>query len=159
MSFGSSSGPANSSGQMGIALAATPLFQVDVQQEAPGVVAIHCRGELDLSTCDELREAINWLFTPDLSTLRVDLTGLTCFDSAGVNCLLECHQSCIALSVDLEIAPSPVVARVLDLVDFREATKARILPPATPIPATTADSGTGPVADQPGGNEVHVRGG
>jgi stage II sporulation protein AA (anti-sigma F factor antagonist) len=124
-------------------MATTPLLRVDVQQESPNVVVVSCAGELDLTNCDELREAINWSFTPDLSMLRLDLTALSFFDSVGVKCLLECHQTCTTLGVDLEIAPSPVVARVLDLVGFRGATETRILPPPPPQAATAPDSETG----------------
>jgi anti-anti-sigma regulatory factor len=75
--------------------------------------------------------------------LRLDMTALSFFNSVGVNCLLQCHQSCTTLGVDLEIAPSPVVAKVLDLVGFRAATEARILPPAPPRSATARDSENG----------------
>ncbi|MDX6533970.1 MAG: anti-sigma factor antagonist [Gaiellales bacterium] len=131
-------------------MATRSLLRVEVQQEVTGVVVISCSGELDQSNCDELREAITWSFTPDLSTLRVDLTGLTFFDSAGVKCLLECHQSCATLGVGLEIVPSRAVARVLDVVGFRAATEARVLPPAT---ATSAAADSQMVtAEEPGGD-------
>jgi anti-anti-sigma factor len=124
-------------------VATTPLLRVDVLQESPNVVVVSGAGELDLTNCDELREAINWSFTSDLSILRLDMTALSFFNSVGVNCLLQCHQSCTTLGVDLEIAPSPVVAKVLDLVGFRAATEARILPPAPPRSATARDSENG----------------
>jgi anti-sigma B factor antagonist len=120
-------------------LAATPLLRVEVQQETTGTVVIRCTGELDLSNCDELREAINWSFTRDLAALRLDLTGLTFFDSTGVTCLIECNESCTTHGVDLEIAPRPMVAKVLALLDFDSATQARILPPTPSAP--TEDSG------------------
>jgi anti-anti-sigma factor len=132
-------------------MTAAPLLRLEVQQEAVGMVAIRCSGELDLSNCEELRDAINWSFTPDLSALRLDLTGLTFFDSVGVKCLLECHQSCVALDVSLEIASSVEVARVLELVGFRAATETRVLPPEPPASAASTDPGTG-TAEQPGGN-------
>jgi hypothetical protein len=77
--------------------------------------------------------------------------GLTFMDSAGVMCLFECHQSCASLGVSLEIAPSREVARVLDLVRFREATETRVSPP-TPSTSATDESETGMVADKTGGD-------
>jgi anti-anti-sigma regulatory factor len=73
-------------------------------------------------------------------------------DSAGVKCLLDRHQSCATLGVkSLEIAPSREVARVLDLVRFREATETRVSPP-TPSTSATDESETGMVADKTGGD-------
>jgi anti-sigma B factor antagonist len=104
-------------------LATKPLLRVEVQQATPGVVVIRCEGEVDLTTCEELREAIGWSFTPDLTTLRLDLTAVEFFDSAGIRCLVECHRRCAELDIALEVVTSPAVERVLSLVGFREATQ------------------------------------
>jgi anti-sigma B factor antagonist len=94
-----------------------------VQQATPGVVVVRCEGEVDLSTCADLQEAIDWSFTPELATLRLDLTGIEFLDSAGIRCLVECHQRCADLGITFELVANPAVERVLSIVGFREATQ------------------------------------
>jgi stage II sporulation protein AA (anti-sigma F factor antagonist) len=83
------------------------------------MVAIACHGEIDLSTCPTLQEAISRSFTPDLLLLRLDLTGVTFFDSTGVRCLVDCQRRCENVGARLDVVASPIVERVLHLVGLR----------------------------------------
>jgi anti-anti-sigma factor len=101
-------------------LTAEPLVEVEGLQPRRGITVIRCAGELDMSSCAEVREAIDWSFTPDLETLRLDLTAVTFFDSCAVRCLAGCLQHCRELGVALELLPSAAVTRVLRLVGFEQ---------------------------------------
>jgi anti-anti-sigma factor len=78
-------------------------------------VAIRCRGELDLSVCDELKQAIDRSYAPDLAALKIDMTGLTFIDSSGLACILQTADHCRRLGVTLEVIPSRPVARLFAL--------------------------------------------
>jgi anti-sigma B factor antagonist len=99
-------------------LAARPYpLHIEVGQDAPGTVVIRCAGDLDLSSVRELAEAIDWSYTADLRTLRVDLSAVTFIDSSGIRCLIEAQGGCKQLGTTFEIVPSDAVHRILQFVD------------------------------------------
>jgi len=99
------------------------MLQLEVQAE-DGTVVIRCAGELDMSVCDKLCEAIAWSYTRELKALRLDMTALTFMDSSGLACLVETNNRCQHLGVRFDLIPSEPVARLLDLT-------------GAPIPHTT----------------------
>ena len=80
-----------------------------------GVAVIRCEGELDLSVRDAFRQAIETSNSPDLTTIRIDATGLTFMDSSGLSCLIEAAQRCREHGTRLEVIPSEPVARLFEL--------------------------------------------
>ena len=60
-----------------------------------GLAVVRCEGEIDLSTCDELRSALASVVEAKPQALRVDLTGTRFLDSAGVACLLHANDACL----------------------------------------------------------------
>jgi anti-sigma B factor antagonist len=92
------------------------MLGLDVQAE-DGTVLVRCAGELDLSVCDRLREAIAWSYTRDLRALRVDLSALSFMDSSGLACLIDTKNRCHDLGVRFDVVPSEMVAGLLDLTD------------------------------------------
>jgi anti-sigma B factor antagonist len=96
------------------------LLRTEVLVEPNGVVVIRCIGELDLSTMDELVEAIEWSQTPDLLVLRIDTVGLEFIDSSGLRCLVTADKRCQETGVLMELVVGPTVQRLLDLVGLAD---------------------------------------
>jgi anti-sigma B factor antagonist len=71
---------------MGGALLAITTSQRD------GILWIRCSGELDLSSCGALRDAIGAAVEGELGNLVIDLRGLSFVDSSGLRCILEGQQ-------------------------------------------------------------------
>jgi anti-anti-sigma factor len=89
------------------------LLEVQVTRpNGDGVVVIRCAGEIDLSTCDELIERIEWSYTPGLRVIRIDLPALGFIDSTGLHCLMEAQKRCAEHDVRFEIVPSDAVLRL-----------------------------------------------
>lgn len=82
-----------------------------------GTQTIMCAGEIDLSTCDMLAEAISWAFTADLEDLRIDLRGVTFLDSTGISCLVQAWRRCDRLGkqMTVSVTPGSVPQRLLQL--------------------------------------------
>lgn len=90
------------------------ILDLDLQTD-DGAVVIRCRGELDISVCDDLKQTINRSYTPDLEVLKIDMTGLAFIDSSGLACILQTADRCRQLGVTLEVMPSRPVARLFAL--------------------------------------------
>jgi anti-anti-sigma factor len=93
---------------------AANMLLVDVESD-DGVAIIYCNGELDLSVCGDLREAIERVSTPALSLLRIDTSGLSFMDSSGLHCLIETERRCREHGTRLEVIPSRPVSRLLKI--------------------------------------------
>lgn len=78
-----------------------------------GAVVVQCRGELDLSNAQRLRNALPSTDAQGVSLLRIDLAGVTFMDSSGLASLLEADQRSRELGATLEIVPSRFIARLL----------------------------------------------
>jgi len=124
---------------------------VELHQDTGDVVVIRCAGDLDLGTSGELDGAIRRSLATGPAVLRLDLTGLSFFDSSGVRCLVDSYKSCAALRVRLEVVTNPRVERVLSLVGFRSATQVTAGP-------QRIEPGQGRSADGPPAAHVRVGG-
>jgi anti-sigma B factor antagonist len=103
-------------------LSTTPqTLQISAIQEAPGVMVVRCAGEIDLASHGELAEAIDWSYTSDLHTLRVDLSAVTFIDSRGIQCLLDAEERSRRLATRFEVVPSPTLRRIVSIVGVRFA--------------------------------------
>lgn len=90
------------------------ILELDLQAK-DGTVLVRCSGELDVSVCDKLREAIAWSYTCDLRALRIDMSAVNFIDSSGLACLIETNNRCHDLGIRFDVIPSEIVARLLDL--------------------------------------------
>ena len=82
-----------------------------------GTVVIECRGELDLSNAQQLRNALPPTDAQDISLLRIDMAEVTFMDSSGLASLLEADRRCRELGATFEIVASRFLARLLALTD------------------------------------------
>jgi anti-sigma B factor antagonist len=80
-----------------------------------GAVVVECRGELDLSNAQQLRDALPVADAQGISLLRIDLAGVTFMDSSGLASLLEADRRCHELGATLEIVASRFIARLFAL--------------------------------------------
>lgn len=82
---------------------------------ADGAVVIECRGELDLSNAQELRNALPAPDAQGISVLRIDMAEVTFMDSSGLASLLEADRRCRELGATFEIVASRFIARLFAL--------------------------------------------
>ena len=107
------------------------LLEVHARAEN-GTVALWCAGELDISVCDRFQDALDWSYTRDPKTLRIDTTDLSFMDSSGLACLIQATNRCNDLGVRFEVVASEPVAKLLDLTGAP-------VPRAAPQGAPTAE--------------------
>lgn len=88
-------------------------FSIGSKQESSAAATICCAGELDVSSCRKLIDAIENLYAPELERLRVDLSGVTFIDSTGIGCLIHADLQCRKQDIQLEIVPG---IATLDLI-------------------------------------------
>jgi anti-sigma B factor antagonist len=92
-------------------------FDLTVARDG-GTAVIACSGDLDLSTCTQFAEAVDTSLDGDaVGVLRLDLHALQFIDSTGLRELIRAQRDCDARRVRLELVPSPVVGRLLELTD------------------------------------------
>jgi anti-sigma B factor antagonist len=101
-------------------LTARSRLTIEVGQDDDCVTIISCRGDVDRSTLEQLRDAIAWSMTLDLRTLRVDATNVSFIDSAGVSCLLATSLQCEQRGAKLELIASDAVTRILELAGLSD---------------------------------------
>ncbi len=77
---------------------------------------IRCSGELDVSTCKELRDAVTRSLTGDPEQLELDCSGVSLLTAAGIKCLVEADLACRAKGIPLDMKLSPEARKVLDVV-------------------------------------------
>jgi len=69
-----------------------PRFELSEQQVGRRLV-ISPRGEVDLATVGELREAVERAIGADPADLWIDLTAVEFIDSTGLNAVLRAHRA------------------------------------------------------------------
>src|SRR3954452_1141873 len=80
-----------------------------------GVPRLAVTGDIDLVVARYFREALHQLIDSAHSAAYVDMTGVTFFDSAGINALVHAKRAAERQDVDLVVAPSPGVRRILQI--------------------------------------------
>lgn len=74
-------------------------------------------GELDFSSSTSLRSAVNDAVADGITTVLVNLSGVTFVDSTGLSSLVMLHQSSVRHGAVLAlVAPSEPVQHVLQLL-------------------------------------------
>lgn len=82
----------------------------------PGRTTIRCSGELDVSTCRDLRDAVSRALARDTASLELDCSGISLLTAAGIQCLVEADLACRSKGVALDMKLSGQARKVLDLV-------------------------------------------
>lgn len=79
-------------------------------------------GELDLVSAPELRAMANLLCVEPTRGIRVDLSGLTFVDSAGLAAVIMIHRLCAEHGYAYELVPGPpAVQRIFGIAGLVEA--------------------------------------
>ena len=100
-----------------------PYFSTDVV--ATGATAtVLVRGELDLATAPDLRDALVGCLDHRYPTIDVDLRDVTFMACAGINVLLAGRRSATTAGLQLAVVrPSPVADRLMTLAHTRTLIK------------------------------------
>ncbi len=81
-----------------------------------GGAVVRCAGEIDLTNCERIVEAVMSALDSGPTGLVLDMSEVTFLDSSGIRCLLIAEKSCHERRIPLELISSEPVQRVLDLV-------------------------------------------
>jgi anti-sigma B factor antagonist len=88
--------------------------RMTITQMADGPVWV--AGEVEVASCDTLREHLTAAAATAESELQVDLSQVEFMDSSGLRVLLETHEACESRDVKLVVLnPSPAVHRLLEI--------------------------------------------
>lgn len=91
-------------------------------QDVRGVVVLHWRGELDISTVPALESACPDVFDYRVDAVVVHTASVTFVDCAAVHVLLALAGACRDAHVPLVLsAPAPCVRRLLRLLDLQDS--------------------------------------
>ena len=92
-----------------------------VVSERDGTTAILLEGELDLSSADDVREALRGALARGPKRLVLDLSGLSFMDSTGAGVTMDAGLRASLRGVELLIVPGPpAVQRVFEVLDLVE---------------------------------------
>jgi anti-sigma B factor antagonist len=94
------------------------LLKTEFVQGDPPVLQV--AGEIDLSTADQLRSALEEALAADPRTV-VDMAGVSFFDASGLRVVLQVAASCNGAG-PLQLFNAPRVAWLLELVGLSEST-------------------------------------
>ena len=90
-------------------------FVVSTEQHGTTIL-VRCEGELDETTRELLREALEIAFAEDPQRLIFDGAGISLLTSQGIAALFELAERCDRASVELELDLSDRARRMLDLM-------------------------------------------
>ncbi|MGW4485650.1 STAS domain-containing protein [Amycolatopsis sp. NPDC004368] len=85
-----------------------------------GVVTVEVAGELDASTAPLLEAEFAEVLRRDPEALVADLADVTFCGSAGLSALLTLKFHCVTRDVRLQLVPSRVVRRAIELTGLDE---------------------------------------
>ena len=104
------------------------LLGIAVESQQFGVV-IRLSGETDLSTLEQLRNALDGQVSGGVQQLTIDLSGLRFADSSSIRALTDAHLALKAQGGTLELVdPQPNVARILVLLGIDQVLTVRRQP-------------------------------
>lgn len=105
----------------GEAFLAAAKFRVDVRHERDGVRVCPI-GEVDLSSVEQLREAVDDAAEAGVSRLILDLRETTFFDSSGLHLAVETHAWATQNRTEFSIiAGPPAVQRTFEVANLYES--------------------------------------
>jgi anti-sigma B factor antagonist len=76
---------------------------------------VAARGEVDISSCTRLDDAVHQVLEAGTDELVLNLAGVTFIDSTGLACILDALARCRETGTRLRLRPSTQVRRALDL--------------------------------------------
>jgi len=90
-------------------------LSITTRQLADGSVEISPRGEVDASNAAEIRQAVEAVLAGTApGRIRLNLSGVTLLDSAGIGVLVACHGAAAEHRTMFVITnPSPIIHRQL----------------------------------------------
>ncbi|HEV7975390.1 STAS domain-containing protein [Amycolatopsis sp.] len=92
------------------------LLRLATAEGVSGAITIDVVGEIDIATLPALDTQFGQaLRRRELSQVVVDLSGVGFCGVAGLQAFVDLDQRCNALGVDLELKPSRIVRRALDV--------------------------------------------
>ena len=98
-----------------------PKFAVTTSVEASTTV-VTVRGELDIASAAELREALLRLIADEMPHLTIDGSGITFVDSSGLAVLMMAARRWEKAGRRIALrSPSQTLARIVDLTGVRRA--------------------------------------
>jgi len=89
------------------------MMDFNIKHESSYAATICCAGELDVSGCRKLIDAIESTYEPELKRLCVDLREVTFIDSTGIGCLIHADLQCHKQDVRLEIVPGTATLNLI----------------------------------------------
>jgi anti-anti-sigma factor len=89
-----------------------PQFSTEVGQDADGATVIHVRGEIDMATCEHLRDAIEPHLGPR-QTIVLDLSEVEFMDSSSLHVLEQARGTLTADGGSLILRNPSRAARLL----------------------------------------------
>ncbi len=95
------------------------IFSVSIDDSGDGM-AIRCSGELDLSTREELRRAVDSCLEAGPLFLHVDCRAVTFMACAGLDTLLYAQARCRASHTALRVSLSAAGERLLQVLECSE---------------------------------------
>jgi anti-anti-sigma factor len=105
-------------------------------QPTRGYLLVTVFGEIDMDTAPELANALLQaeVHLSGLTSLVLDIGGVTFLGSAGINVMVACHQRCRAARVSFMVAGAqPTVARVLRITAVDTVLQLVATPPGVPV--------------------------
>ena len=87
-------------------------------QEEGGALVLYLSGELDVTTADQIRAAMNAAGSSDTERLIIDLADLQFMDSSGIALIVSVAQRAREVQVR---NPSAMVRRLIELTGLAEA--------------------------------------
>jgi anti-anti-sigma factor len=88
-------------------------LNIKSKHESSYAATICCAGELGVSSCRKLIDAIESTYEPELKQLCVDLREVTFIDSTGIGCLIHADLQCYKQDVRLEIVPGTATLNLI----------------------------------------------
>jgi anti-anti-sigma factor len=95
--------------------------ELKVERSSEGDVhVVRAAGELDASSAERLRDALDEIFTEGHSSVVIDLEHISFIDSSGLSVLIYGYKQAVERDGTLTLrAPSAAVIRLLDLTGQR----------------------------------------
>jgi anti-sigma B factor antagonist len=92
------------------------ILEIDIQTNAQGVPVIHLRGEIDLHTCAQFRDALRDLIDHKNYDVIIDLAHVPYLDSAALGVLVDAVRRVREYDGSISlVATTPFVRRAFEI--------------------------------------------
>ena len=91
------------------------VFDISVRETAVGVV-VACSGEIDISSSEQLEEALGGIAATKPASVTLDLSAVTFIDSSGIRCLVLFAKTLRRDGIALQTIASQPVLRVCEVL-------------------------------------------